>query len=67
MIIRRGHQRRFQKFQIRGLLRTVITYGAAISAGEKGQEPQHALHIFQKLQLRGLLPDAKGTRQQRTF
>ena len=47
----------FQKLQLRGLLRTVITYDAAISTGAKGQKPQHALHMFQKLQLRGLLPD----------
>ena len=29
----------FQKLQLRGLLRTVITYDAAISAGEMGQKP----------------------------
>ena len=33
----------------------MITYDAAISAGETGQKPQHALPMFQKLQLRGLL------------
>ena len=33
----------------------MTTSDAAISAGEKGQEPQHALHMFQKLPLRGLL------------
>ena len=43
----------FQKLQLRGFLRTMITYDAAISAGEKGQKPQHALPMFQKLQLRG--------------
>ena len=45
----------FPKLQLRGLLRTVITYDAATSAGEMGQKPQHALPLFQKLQLRGLL------------
>ena len=44
-----------QKLQLRGLLRTVITYSAAISACEKGQKPQQALHMLQELQLRGLL------------
>ena len=29
----------FQQLQLRGLLRTVITYDAAISAGEMGQKP----------------------------
>ena len=43
----------FQKLQLRGLLRTVITYDAAISADEKSQKSQHALPMFQKLQLRG--------------
>ena len=33
----------------------MITYDAAIRAGEKGQEPQHALQMFQKRPLRGLL------------
>ena len=31
----------------------MITYYAAIIAGEKGQQLQHALHMFQKLQPRG--------------
>ena len=44
-----------QKLQLRGLLRTGITYSAVISACEKGQRPQLALHMLQKLQLRGLL------------
>ena len=44
-----------QKLQLRGLLRTVITYDAAISAGETGQKPQQAPPLFQKLQLSGLL------------
>ena len=35
----------------------MITYSAAISACEKGQTPQQALHLLQELQLRGLLPD----------
>ena len=35
----------------------MITYNAAISACEKGQKPQQALHLLQELQLRGLLPD----------
>ena len=35
----------------------VITYNAAISACEKGQRPQEALHLLQELQLRGLLPN----------
>ena len=34
----------------------MITYNAAISACEKGQKPQHALPLVQKLQLRGLRP-----------
>ena len=41
--------------QFRGLRRTVTTYNAAISACEKGQKPQQALHMLQDLQLRGLL------------
>ena len=41
--------------QFRGLLRTVTTYNAAISACEKGQKPQQALHMLQELQPRGLL------------
>ena len=41
----------------RGLLPDVITYSAAISACEKGQKPQQALHLLQELQLRGLLPN----------
>ena len=45
--------RLFQKWELRGLLRTVITYDAAISADEKSQKSQHALPMFQKLQLRG--------------
>ena len=36
---------------------TLVTYSAAISACEKGQRPQQALHMLQELQLRGLLPD----------
>ena len=32
--------------ELRGLLRTVITYNAAISASEKGQKPQQALHLL---------------------
>ena len=35
----------------------MTTYNAAISACEKGQKPQPALHMLQKLQLRGLRPD----------
>ena len=35
----------------------MITYSAAISACERGQKPQQALHLLQELQLRGLLPD----------
>ena len=35
----------------------MTTYNAAISACEKGQKPQLALHLLQKLQLRGLLPN----------
>ena len=35
----------------------MITYGAAISACEKGQKPQQALHLLQEVQLRGLMPD----------
>ena len=46
---------RFQKLQFRGLLRTVTTYNAAISACEKGQKPQQARHMLQELQPRGLL------------
>ena len=46
-----------QELQLRGLLPDVITYSAAISACEKGQKPQQALHLLQELQLRGLLPD----------
>ena len=33
------------------------TYTAGISACEKGQQPQQALHLLQEMQLRGLLPD----------
>ena len=44
-----------QELQLRGLLRTVTTYNAAISACEKGQKPQLALHMLQKLRLIGLL------------
>ena len=46
-----------QARQLRGLLLNVITYSAAISACEKGQKPQQALHLLQELQLRGLLPN----------
>ena len=42
---------------LRGLLPTVITYNAAISACEKGQKPQRALHLLQEMLLRGLLPN----------
>ena len=35
----------------------MITYSAAVSACEKGQKPQQALHLLQELQLRGLLPN----------
>ena len=34
-----------------------ITYNAAISACEKGQKPQQALHLLQEILLRGLLPN----------
>ena len=44
-----------QKLQLSGLQRTAVTYDAAISACEKGQQPQLALHMVQELQLRGLL------------
>ena len=40
-----------QKLHFRGLLRTVITYNAAISACETGQRPQQALHMLPKWQL----------------
>merc|ERR1712190_431614 len=43
--------------QLRGLVPDVITYSAAISACEKGQRPQEALHLLQEMQLRGLVPD----------
>ena len=35
----------------------MITYGAAISACEKGQKPQQTLQLLQELQLRGLQPN----------
>ena len=35
----------------------LITYSATISACEKGQTPQQALHLIQELQLRDLLPN----------
>ena len=41
--------------QLRSPLPNVITYSAAVSACEKGQTPQQALHLLQELQLRGLL------------
>ena len=40
----------------RGLLPNVFTYNAAISACEKGQMPQQALHLLREMQLRGLMP-----------
>ena len=43
--------------QLRDLLPNVITFNAAISACEKGQQPQQALDLLQELQLRGLLPN----------
>ena len=46
-----------QELQLRGLLSGVITYNAAISACEKGQMPQQALHLLQEMLLRGLLPN----------
>ena len=42
--------------QYGGLLPTVITYNASISACEKGLRPQRTLHLFQVMQLRRLLP-----------
>ena len=42
---------------LRGLMPTVITYNAAISACEKGQEPRQALHLLQDMLLRGRLPN----------
>ena len=35
----------------------MITYNAAVSACEKGQQPQQALHLLQDMQLRGLVPN----------
>ena len=44
-----------QKLQLRGPMRTVITYNAAISACEEGQNAINVPRLFQKLELRGLL------------
>ena len=41
----------------RGLVPTVITYNAAISACEKGQNPLQTPHLLQEMLLRGRLPD----------
>ena len=46
-----------QEMQFRGLLPNVITYNVAISACEKGQKPQQALHLLQEMLLGGLLPN----------
>ena len=35
----------------------MVTYNALISACEKDQQPQQALHLLQELQFRGLLPN----------
>ena len=35
----------------------MTTNTAAITACEKGQKPQQALHLLEELYLRGLLPD----------
>ena len=37
-----------QELQLRGILPNVITYNAAISACEKGQQPQQALHLAKR-------------------
>ena len=39
------------------ILPDVITYSAAISACEKGQQPQQALQLLNQMQHRGLLAD----------
>ena len=44
-----------QVLQFRGLLRTVITYNAAIIACKKGQTPQQARDMLPKLPFRGLM------------
>ena len=41
----------------RCLLPNVITYSAAITSFEKGQQPQNALQLLNQMQHRGLLPD----------
>ena len=46
-----------QEMLLGGLLPDVITYNATISACEKGQKPQQALHLLQEMQFRGLLPN----------
>ena len=43
--------------QLRGLVPDVITYSAAISACEKGQQPQHALQLLQEMQYKGIVPN----------
>ena len=45
----------FQELQLGSILRTVITYNAAISACEEGQPVTTVPPLFQKFQLRGLL------------
>ena len=40
-----------------GLLPDVISYSAAISACEKGQQPQQALQLLLDMRLKGLLPN----------
>jgi len=39
------------------VLPNLITYNAAISACEKGRQPQQALKLLQEMHLRGLEPD----------
>ena len=46
-----------EEMQRRCLLPNVITYSAAISACEKGQQPQQAMQLLNQMQHRGLLPD----------
>ena len=45
----------FQKLQLRGPKRTVITCNAAISACAEGKHAKPVPRMFQKLELRGLL------------
>ena len=45
-----------QELLLRGLLPNVITYSAAISACEKGQQPPQAVQLLPDMRRKGLLP-----------